>query len=296
MRSKSPLLPAPASPLQAALIFAGTSMVFFGCLYIALPLLRKIGASWFICFNMVLALPMFLLVLFALSAYKREGHALRWPALRDRFRLGRMNISSWVWTVGLAIFMFGGRYADVAALSVTLLALGLDTELTRQKKLRTMVLVAMFIGASWLLWLTQPFFATITLHRFPQVVQDFLTHLNNPSSFMDIPLRGHWWIAIYYAVVLLAGNIAGEELWWRGYLLPRQEVASGPRAWIYHGSLWAGFHLFLQMTAWDLIRMMPTCCALAFVAQHRKSTWPGVFAHTAGNLGIMIGIIRGIAA
>jgi hypothetical protein len=103
-------------------------------------------------------------------------------------------------------------------------------------------------------------------------------------------------IAIYYAVVLLFGNIAGEELWWRGYLLPRQEVASGRIAWLYHGLFWAGFHLFIQTTAWDLIRMMPTCCALAFVAQHRKNSWPGIFAHTVGNLGIMIGIVRGVIA
>jgi membrane protease YdiL (CAAX protease family) len=81
---------------------------------------------------------------------------------------------------------------------------------------------------------------------------------------------------------------------WRGYLLPRQEAASGSVAWLFHGLLWAAFHLFFQATAWDMIRMMPTCCALAFVAQYRKCTWPGIFAHTVGNSGILIGIIHGI--
>jgi membrane protease YdiL (CAAX protease family) len=118
--------------------------------------------------------------------------------------------------------------------------------------------------------------------------------MTTADSFMGIPTHGQWWIALYYAVVLVFGNIAGEELWWRGYLLPRQELASGPMAWFYHGIFWAGFHVFIQATAWDLIRMIPTCCALAFVAQHRKNTWPGIFGHTVGNLGVMIGIIKGI--
>jgi hypothetical protein len=65
-------------------------------------------------------------------------------------------------------------------------------------------------------------------------------------------------------------------------------------AWLFHGLLWATFHLFPQTKAWDMIRMIPTCCALAFVAQYRKSSWPGIFAHTVGNSGISIGIIHGI--
>ena len=296
IRGESQPLLAPASPLQAAVIFAATSLLFFACLYVALPFLRQMKTSWFVCFNLVLALPMFSLVGCALWAYKHEGHPLRWPVLRERFRLGRMGFSSWIWTAGLAIFMFGGRYADLMALFVALVAIAVDREMTRQRKFRMAVVVAVFIGISWLVWLNRAFFIAIPLHPFPQVLQQFLARLTGSNSFMDFPMRGHWWIAIYYAVVLLFGNIAGEELWWRGYLLPRQEVASGRTAWLYHGLLWAGFHLFIQTTAWDLIRMMPTCCALAFVAQHRKNSWPGIFAHTVGNLGIMIGIVRGVIA
>ena len=95
---------------------------------------------------------------------------------------------------------------------------------------------------------------------------------------MGIPLAGRWWLGAYYAAVLLLGNVAGEELWWRGYLLPRQELAHGRAAWLVHGALWAGFHLFFQWTLWDLVRMLPTCCALAFVAQHCRNTWSGVVA------------------
>jgi hypothetical protein len=74
-----------------------------------LPLLRRHNISWFASFNLALAAPMFLLVGCALFAYAREGNQPRWQDLRDRFRLHRMDLTSWVWTSGLTIFMFGGR-------------------------------------------------------------------------------------------------------------------------------------------------------------------------------------------
>ncbi|MFP4323970.1 MAG: type II CAAX prenyl endopeptidase Rce1 family protein [Anaerolineales bacterium] len=49
-----------------------------------------------------------------------------------------------------------------------------------------------------------------------------------------------------YAVSLF-GNIIGEELWWRGYILPIQERAFGKWAWLINGLLWiVVFHAFLM--------------------------------------------------
>ena len=279
---------------RAVPVFAATSLVFFGSLYAVLPLLRRNNLSWFVCFNLTLAAPMFLLVVCALLAYAWEGNRLRWHDLRDRFRLCRMDLSSWFWTVGLAIFMYGGQYASFLAYASILLALVLDRSLAWKQRRNVSVGVAAFLVFSWLLWQTHTFFQRIPLHSLPLTLQDCLASLSNPQTFMGIPLRHEWWVAVYYACVLIFGNIAGEELWWRGYLLPRQEVANGSIAWLYHGLLWAAFHVFLQRTAWDMIRMMPTCCALAFVALYRKNTWPGIIAHTVGNSGILVGIIQGV--
>jgi membrane protease YdiL (CAAX protease family) len=288
-------LPIPPTPLyQAALVFAVTSLLFFGCLYLALPLLRQHNVSWFASFNLVLAAPMFLLVGCSLFAYYLEGNQLRWQALEDRFRLRRMGLNSWVWTIALTIFMHGGRYAGLATFLFVCLALAFDHLLGWRQKIRIALYVTAFLAVSWIIWQTRPLFGRIPLHALPSTLQDFLAHLSDPNAFMDIPLRGQWWVAVYYAVVLVFGNIAGEELWWRGYLLPRQEAASGSVAWLFHGLFWAAFHLFFQATAWDMIRMMPTCCALAFVAQYRKSTWPGIVAHTVANGGVLIGILHGI--
>ena len=291
----SPMSPPvkPAPVYEAAIFFAATSLLFFACLYLLLPWLRLHHICWFTTYNLVLAAPMFMLVGCAFLAYHLEGRRLRWPDIRDRFRLWRMSLDTWLWAAALSIFMFGGHYASFAAFLTVLLALGLDRHSRMKRRVTTAFGVAVFLVVTWGIWQARPILSRIPLHTLPSPLQDFLAHFA-PAAFMGIPLHGQWWIAFYYIFVLIFGNIAGEELWWRGYLLPRQEAASGSMAWLSHGLLWAAFHLFFQTTAWDMIRMMPTCCALAFVAQSRKNTWPGVVAHSVANSGFLIQILQGI--
>jgi len=100
---------------------------------------------------------------------------------------------------------------------------------------------------------------------------------------MGIPLQGAWWILIYYAVLILVCNIGGEELWWRGYVLPRQELAFGRSAWVIHGICWSVFHLFMQPTLWTPHAWQSQVWALSFVAQRTRSTWPGIVGHSFGQ-------------
>jgi membrane protease YdiL (CAAX protease family) len=112
------------------------------------------------------------------------------------------------------------------------------------------------------------------------------------STFMGMPLAGAWWIAVgYLAYVIL--NVFGEELWWRGYILPRQEMSLGIWTWLVHGVLWNLFHSFFY---WELILWLPGCLALSYVAQRSKNTWPGIIAHLSysipGLIVILIGVLR----
>jgi Type II CAAX prenyl endopeptidase Rce1-like len=283
----------PAPLVVAVPIFAATSLLFFFSLYVALPYSRKQGLSWFATYNLTLALPMFGLVFAALLAYRAECHTFTWLAVRDRFRLQKMDPCSWVWTAALSVFMYGGRFAILIAFGLAFVALIMEKR--SRFTGRGVVGVAVFLALSWALWQTRPWLELVTLHSEPSVLRDFLRQFG-PREFMGIPLRDNWWVAVYYTAVLLLGNIAGEELLWRGYLLPRQELAHGRATWLVHGILWATFHLFFQTTLWDMIRMMPTCCALAFVVQHRKNTRPGVVGHTVGNSVLLLQIVRGITA
>jgi membrane protease YdiL (CAAX protease family) len=95
--------------------------------------------------------------------------------------------------------------------------------------------------------------------------------------------------ALWFTMVNLALNIAGEELWWRGYILPRQELQHGRWTWLVHGVLWALFHSFKW---WVVPAMLITCLVIPFVAQRTKNTWPGIVIHFSVNgLGILLDVL-----
>lgn len=282
------------APLALALpVFAGTSLLFFFTLYLVLPALRKFGLPWFVIYNLVLVLPTLLLVWAAVLAYRNEGRLFTWGCFRDRFRLGTLDSSGWFWTAALSVFMFGGHYAFYLAFALTVPAVLIENRGKTRLLVRRLVCITMFLACSWLIWQMEPVLRPIPLHSEPGEVKTFFAQFGS-TSFMGLSLKGRWWIPVYYLSALLAGNIAGEELWWRGYLLPRQELIHLHHTWLVHGVLWAAFHLFLQTTAWDMVRMVPTCCALAFVAQHKKNTWPGVVGHTFGNSSFFLQIVPGV--
>lgn len=110
--------------------------------------------------TLVLAAPMFMLVGCAFLAYHLEGRQLRWPDVRDRFRLRRMGLDTWLWTAALAIFMFGGRYASLAAFILVLLALGLDRSAGLKRRVK-MAFGAAVLALSWVIWQAQPILGRI---------------------------------------------------------------------------------------------------------------------------------------
>ena len=81
-------------------------------------------------------------------------------------------------------------------------------------------------------------------------------------------------------------NIVSEELWWRGYILPRQERQHGRYTWAIHGVLWAFFHAFKW---WAVPFMLFTTWIIPFIAQRTGSTTPGIIIHLVTNgLGILL--------
>jgi membrane protease YdiL (CAAX protease family) len=99
--------------------------------------------------------------------------------------------------------------------------------------------------------------------------------------------------ALPLVLISLALNILGEELWWRGYILPRHELQFGQTAWIWHGVMWAFFHAFKW---WTIPALLFVCLVVPFVAQRTKNTIPGIFSHFVINgLGILLAAIQLIA-
>lgn len=76
-------------------------------------------------------------------------------------------------------------------------------------------------------------------------------------------------------------NIMGEELLWRGYILPRQELAHGKHAWIINCVLWLVFHISF---GWSLmLLLLPMIIVIPYLVQKRANTWIGMILHGGMN-------------
>jgi hypothetical protein len=98
-------------------------------------------------------------------------------------------------------------------------------------------------------------------------------------TLMGGQIEGNWPIVIVY-FVLLFFNIIGEEFWWRGVILPRQELAFGRWAWLVHGLLWCLFHAFKYF---DYLSILPITLAIPYVSQRLKNNTPAIIAHYVVN-------------
>lgn len=111
------------------------------------------------------------------------------------------------------------------------------------------------------------------------------------EHFLGHPLKGAWWLlGTWFAFYLV--NVLGEELWFRGMVLPRQELAFGKRAWAVHGLCWAGWHAGFFPT--DALVILPEALAYGWISQRTRSTWPALIAHAFLNALVSIRLVSGI--
>ena len=107
---------------------------------------------------------------------------------------------------------------------------------------------------------------------------------------MGMQLRGQWWLVVVYFIGWFF-NICGEELWFRGYILPRQELAFGKAAWVINGLMFTLNHLWQP---WIMIAILPSSLLLVYVVQARKNTWIGIVQHGVVNIGLLFFLIDGV--
>jgi membrane protease YdiL (CAAX protease family) len=87
-------------------------------------------------------------------------------------------------------------------------------------------------------------------------------------------------------------NIVGEELMWRGYILPRQELAFGRYAWVINALLWTVFHLFFGLHL--LILLLPSLFIIPYTVYRRKKTLIGIITHALLNGPAFVFVALGI--
>jgi membrane protease YdiL (CAAX protease family) len=191
----------------------------------------------------------------SLVGYQLEGNAWDWQTFKARYRLQPIRGKSW-WWLWLLLVTF------VIA-----------------------ILLANILGP------------TLSSVSFLQMPSEFPPELNpnHPDGmrsgiFMGVALKGRWWIvAVYFAGWLI--NIIGEELWFRGHLLPRQELEHGDRAWIIHGIIWGLNHIWQR---WTLVILFPYAFLWSYVIQKGKNTRIPIIVHGLGNLIPLVVIVMGV--
>lgn len=277
--------------LATTLLFGVPAVIFAFLFHWLGPHLWREGISWWRIFHLLLVLPLALMLVAALLGAAIDLRSVSWKGVRQRLRLSAPSGVVWLWAAALSGFMYGGNWTDLIAVAVSWFALW--KEKTTQKWLFVAILIAVFVKRNAAIF--QPALQSVRFFNPSGFYSEFFGHFG-PHDFMGLPLQGAWWIPVYYAVVMLVCNIGGEELWWRGYVLARQELAFGRTAWVIHGVAWSIFHLFMQPTLWDTIRMAITGVALSFVAQHTKSTWPGIVGHSFGNLPFFLSLVKGVTS
>ena len=99
-------------------------------------------------------------------------------------------------------------------------------------------------------------------------------------------LHGAWGLFAVIVVMMVFNTVLGEELLFRGFLLPRMRAASGRADWIVNGLLFGLYHLH---EPWVIPQaMVQGVFLLAFPARRFRSAWLGIAIHSAESIFILV--------
>jgi membrane protease YdiL (CAAX protease family) len=113
--------------------------------------------------------------------------------------------------------------------------------------------------------------------------RDFATLLDSEvgKAFLD----GAWgWYSIIL-VMFLFNTVLGEELLFRGYLLPRMNGTFGRGDWVANGLFFTAYHLHVP---WAMPATLFDAFVLAYPSKRYRSAWIGIAVHSAQSVVIAL--------
>lgn len=122
-----------------------------------------------------------------------------------------------------------------------------------------------------------------------------IPEIETTPSFMKFePFQGNERFLLLAWLAMFFFNIFGEELMWRGYILPRQEIHLGKNAWIFNALLWVLFHVCFGIQL--MILLIPIMFILPYSVQKTQNTTVGIYIHALVNGPSFIIVSLGIIA
>ena len=177
---------------------------------------------------------------------RREGYPLRIRALRERIR--------WSWPKGWKAW----------TLAVIVFILGMSLSMAMGPVNRALASVPGFVPPDWWGAASNP---TIRVTGAADV-------------FPDINLGGNYLFVLLYFFIGLVFNIFGEEIYYRGYLLPRMRKVFGKWDWVANGILFTLKHIYQR---WMFPGILVGGLGFAFAAGPLGSLPLAMVYHWVGN-------------
>jgi membrane protease YdiL (CAAX protease family) len=141
------------------------------------------------------------------------------------------------------------------------------------------------------------------------IIKDFWTSaipfFSEPSGFaleslFETPegraqMVGNWGMLILFMVSALFNTVIGEELLFRGVLLPRMNGLFGKWDWLANGVLFGLYHLHQP---WSILSSAVSgCLFFAFPTRRLCSSWFGIIAHSGQSVlftFLILGLVLGL--
>lgn len=137
-------------------------------------------------------------------------------------------------------------------------------------------------GRIWLalIPLAALFYAETFLPTFaPPASRDLGAFLGSPSG--EAFFHGAWgWYGLLI-VMWIFNTVLGEELLFRGVLLPRMNKAFGRFDWLANGVLFAVYHVHLP---WAIPAILFDSVTLAYPTKRYRSAWMGIAIHSTQSV------------
>lgn len=239
---------------QSLLFFGIPAIIMIFGFHFIMPSLISKGIQPFYAYFIGLGIPLFFMLLASIYAFLKEGNERTWETFKKRYRFKKLSLKLLFFTL-IAFVIIVLIYGITVRLNMFLLQKGF---------------VPMPDLPGWL-------------------------NTSKEISIADMDkafggLKGNY-LALVAFLTFLVFNILGEELWWRGYILPRQELVFGKYTWLVHGLMWTLFHAFKW---WDLFSLLPVTLILTYLVWRLKNNTIGIILHLLINGLGLIPIILGI--
>jgi membrane protease YdiL (CAAX protease family) len=113
------------------------------------------------------------------------------------------------------------------------------------------------------------------------------------QGLADPSLEGQWWIFALALVSCLFNYLLGEELLFRGVLLPRMAGVFGRWDWVANTVLFGLYHVH---KIWAIPGIILSSFGFAWATRRYRSLWMGVITHgvEAYFLVLVLGVILGV--